>query len=309
MVEWGLLLFLVFISISLIVAARAAIKGKKKQKTPKKRYRPYQNSVEQTIQPYRSASQSRNSRSTSSPRSTDTSPYARTQVESRAAYASADEYFRAGMYDRAKEEYLKTGRIFGASKSVAAKGREFVQDALQIITRYAPEREEEMVRNLSRYFFDSGETEISAMILYEKDLTDEANAVLATIGKSISDIAPSGTVEVTQIEATATVDETLETQKSLEELEVIASEVIEKVEVEEEPEQQVFRGTQPLKVATTDLDERCSVCMSPIKAGESFVRCPFCEIPSHYAHIVEWIKVKPQCPNCRKKLVARMFQL
>jgi hypothetical protein len=304
MADLGLLLFLVFISISLIVAARAAIKGKKKQKTPKKRYRPYQDLIEQTIQPYRPASQRRNTRST------NTSPYARTQVESRAAYASADEYFRAGMYDRAKEEYLKTGRIFGASKSVAAKGREFVQDALQIITRYAPEREEEMVRNLSRYFFDSGETEISAMILYEKDLTDEANAVLATIGKSIADIAPSGTVEVTQIEATAIVDETLETQKSLEELEVIASEVIEKVEVEEEPEpQQVFRGTQPLKVATTDLDERCSVCMSPIKAGESFVRCPFCEIPSHYAHIVEWIKVKPQCPNCRKKLVARMFQL
>ncbi len=301
MVEWGLLLFLVFISISLIVAARAAIKGKKKQKTPKRRYRPYQ--PQPKVQTHSPVSLAPGARSTSS------SPYARTQVESRAAYASADECFRAGMYDRAKEEYLKTGRIFGASKSVAAKGREFVPDALQIITRYAPEREEEMVRNLSRYFFDSGETEISAMILFEKDLTDEANAVLATIGKSIADIAPSGTVEVTPIEATAAVDETLETQKSLEELEVIASEVIEKDEVEEEPEpQQVFRGTQPLKVATTDLDERCSVCMSSIKAGESFVRCPFCEIPSHYSHIVEWIKVKPKCPNCRKKLVARMFQ-
>jgi len=301
MVEWGLLLFLVFISMSLIGVAKAAIKGRKKQKAPKRRYRPYQ--PQPQVQTYSPVSLVPKTRLTS------TSPYARTQVESRAAYASADEYFRAGMYDRAKEEYLKTGRIFGASKSVAAKGREFVPDALQIITRYAPEREEEMIRNLSRYFFDSGETEISAMILFENDLTDEANAVLATIGKSIADITPSGTVEVTQIEATAAVDETLETQKSLEELEVIASEVIEKVEVEEEPEpQQTFRGTQPLKVATTDLDERCSVCMSPIKAGESFVRCPFCEIPSHYAHIVEWIKVKPQCPNCRKKLVARMFQ-
>ena len=300
MVEWGLLLFLVFISISLIVAARAAIKGKKKQKTPKRRYRPYQPQTQtRTQSPVSTATNTRSTRS---------SPYARTPVESRAAYASADEYFRAGMFDKAKEEYLKTGRIFGASKSVAAKGKEFVSDALQIISRYAPEREEEMVRNLSRYFFDSGETEISAMILFEKNLIDEANAVLATIGKSVADITPAGTVEVTPI--TAAVDETLETQKSLEELEVIASEVIKKIEVEEEPEpQQVFRGTQPLKVATTDLDERCSVCMSPIKAGESFVRCPFCEIPSHYAHIVEWIKVKPQCPNCRKKLVARMFQI
>ena len=84
MVEWGLLLFLVFISISLIVAARAAIKGKKKQKTPKKRYRPYQDFVQQTAQPYRPTSQSTRTRSTAS-------PYASTQVESRAAYASADE--------------------------------------------------------------------------------------------------------------------------------------------------------------------------------------------------------------------------
>ena len=53
-----------------------------------------------------------------------------------------------------------------------------------------------MVRNLSRYFFDSGETEISAMILFEKNLTDEADAVLATIGKSIDDITPGDTVEV-----------------------------------------------------------------------------------------------------------------
>lgn len=273
MVEWGLLLFLVFISISLIVAARAAIKGKKKQNTPKKRYRPYQ--------PQTQTQQQRTVAPTASYSQRNTTPYTNTQADSRAAYASADEYFRAGMYDRAKEEYLKTGRIFGASKSVAAKGRDFVPDALQIISRYAPEREEEMVRNLSRYFFDSGETEISAMILYEKDLIDEANAVLATIGKSIDDIAPSGSVEVTPITATATVDETLETQKSLEELEVIAAEVIEEEEPFQEPEEEhVVRGPQPLKVATTDLDERCSVCMSPIKAGESFVRCPFCETPS-----------------------------
>ncbi|MCG3217209.1 MAG: E3 ubiquitin protein ligase, partial [Candidatus Heimdallarchaeota archaeon] len=101
-----------------------------------------------------------------------------------------------------------------------------------------------------------------------------------------------------------------EKQKSLEELEVISSEIIEEeaVIVEEEKIDFRSRGPQPLKVATTDLEDRCSVCMSPIKAGQSFVRCPFCEAPSHFSHIVEWIKVKPQCPNCRKKLVARMFQ-
>ncbi|MHA2358191.1 MAG: hypothetical protein ACXABK_05440 [Candidatus Heimdallarchaeaceae archaeon] len=244
--EVGLLLFLIFIAISLIVAARAALKSQKKKTAPKRRYRPYQPQTEGTgaqvsvqQQPTRQDTYRAPSTATIMPQPSD----------SRAAYASADEYFRAGMYDRAKDEYLKTGRVFGAAKSIAAKGREFIGDALQIISRYAPEREEEMVRNLSRYFFDSGETEISALILYESGLEEEADAVLATIGKTIDEITPSGVVEVETI--------------------------------------------QPV-VSDTDMAE--------------FVRCPHCEIPSHYAHIVEWIKVKPQCPNCRKKLVAKMFQ-
>lgn len=297
MVEIGLLIFLVFIAISLIVAARAAIRSQKKDKVAKKRYRPYQ--------PY------------SQERTTDTSTPSvpRTAVqttsspsESRAAYASADEFFRAGMYDRAKEEYLKTGRVFGAAKSIAAKGREFIPDSLEIISRYAPEREEEMIRNLSRYFFDSGETEISAVILYDSNLTEEADAVLATIGKSLDDISSTGVVEVSEIEPAVILEE----EKSLEELEAIASEVKEEKEeeiiIKEKAEAPKKIQTQPLKVATSDLEDRCSVCLSIIKAGESFVRCPHCDIPSHYSHIVEWIKVKPQCPNCKKKLVSKMFQ-
>ncbi len=297
MVEIGLLIFLVFIAISLIVAARAAIRSQKKDKAAKKRYRPYQPyGQERTIDTPTPSAPRTAVQTTSSP------------SESRAAYASADEFFRAGMYDRAKEEYLKTGRVFGAAKSIAAKGREFIPDSLEIISRYAPEREEEMIRNLSRYFFDSGETEISAIILYDSNLTDEADAVLATIGKSIDDISPTGVVEVSEIE-TAVI---LEEEKSLEELEAIASEAKkekeEEIVIKEKTEAPRKIQTQPLKVATSDLEDRCSVCLSVIKAGESFIRCPHCEIPSHYSHIVEWIKVKPQCPNCKKKLVSKMFQ-
>jgi hypothetical protein len=303
--EYGLLIFLIFIALSLIVAARAAIKSKQKKQAPKKRYKPYQpyGQQESAVQtPARATT----------PRQAAAPPG---QSESRAAYASADEFFRAGMYDRAKEEYLKTGRVFGAAKSIAAKGREFIPDALQVISRYAPEREEEMVRNLSRYFFDSGETEISALILSESGLTGEADAVLATIGKTIDDIALGEVVEVTSIEPATAEEDLVDTQKSLEELEVIAAETKETEEDEiiikekEKKEVEVKKiTTQPLKIATSALEDRCSVCMSPIKAGESFVRCPYCEIPSHYSHIVEWIKVKPQCPNCRKKLVSKMFQ-
>ena len=293
-VEIGLLIFLVFIAISLIVAARAAIRSQKKDKAAKKRYRPYQPySPDRTVETHTPSAPQAAVQTISSP------------SESRAAYASADEYFRAGMYDRAKEEYLKTGRVFGAAKSIAAKGREFIPDSLEIISRYAPEREEEMIRNLSRYFFDSGETEISAIILYDSNLTDEADAVLATIGKSIDDITPSGVVEVSEIEPAIALEE----EKTLEELEAIATEAKEEeIVIKEKVEPPKKIKTQPLKVATSDLEDRCSVCLSIIKAGESFVRCPHCDIPSHYSHIVEWIKVKPQCPNCKKKLVSKMFQ-
>lgn len=302
-IEYGLLIFLIFIAISLIVAARAAVKSKKKKNVPKKRYKPYQPAAQ--THPPKSGVPTHEVASYADRSEYSTSP----NSDSRAAYASADEYFRAGMFDRAKEEYLKTGRVFGAAKSIAAKGREFVPDSIEIISRYAPEREEEMVRNLSRYFYDSGETEISAYILFEKGLEEEADAVLATIGKSVADITPSDVVEVGTIDQSIIIQE-VEEKVSLEELEEIAAEAKEEeTEVEAKPIP-VSKNliTQPLKVATSDLEERCSVCMSPIKAGESFVRCPFCEIPSHFAHIVEWIKVKPQCPNCRKKLVSRMFQ-
>ncbi|MHA1667523.1 MAG: hypothetical protein ACTSUR_02600 [Candidatus Heimdallarchaeaceae archaeon] len=299
MVEVGLFLFLIFIAISIMVAIRAAVKSQKRQKVPRRRYRPYQPQIIQ--QP----------RETEERPYVDRTPYSSTQqtfLDSRAAYASADEFYRAGMYDRAKEEYLKTGRIFGAAKSVASKGKEFVSEALEIISRYAPEREEEMVRNLSRYFFDSGETETSAIILSEHGLTDEADAVLATIGKTIDDIKLSGVVEVGTIDPIVSDVEAVTTE---EETEAVSStiEVKEVKDVTKEKTEQVrIKGPQPLKVATSDLDERCTVCMSPIKAGDSFVRCPFCDAPSHYAHIIEWIKVKPQCPNCRKKLVSKMFQ-
>lgn len=302
--DYGLLIFLVFLAVSLIVIARAVVKNKQKKEAPKKRYKPYQ--------PITKTQASRPSSTAYEMPIQDSEYLTSSNSESRASYASADEYFRAGMYDRAKEEYLKTGRVFGAAKSVAAKGREFVSDSIQIIARYAPEREEEMVRNLSRYFYDSGETEIAAYILYAKGLEEEADAVLATIGKTVEDIAPAGVVEVAAIDQSYELEE----EKTLEDLEEIASETAE-IEDEAKEEEEVkaieikekIPKVQTLKSATAELDERCSVCMSPIKAGESFVRCPYCDVPSHYSHIVEWIKVKPQCPNCRKKLVARMFQV
>ena len=314
----ALVIFLIFVAVALIIAARTAIKSQKKQRAPKRMYRPYI--------PVSPPNQQQRSARTVSP--TITTPPRRQQTpvarpssssQSRADYASADEYFRAGLYDRAKDEYLKTGRIFGAAKSIAAKGKDSTQDAIALISRYAPEREDEMVRNLSRYFFDSGDIEISALILFEYGKKDEAEAVLAAIGKTIDDITQEKVVEVSQIppSSTSSVDELSTTQtfdelsKIIDEsksLEVDTDKVVKVEKFDDTKAKKKAKARQPLKVATSDLDERCSVCMSHIKAGDNFIRCPFCDTPSHYSHIIEWIKVKPQCPNCKQKLIARMFE-
>jgi predicted RNA-binding Zn-ribbon protein involved in translation (DUF1610 family) len=47
---------------------------------------------------------------------------------------------------------------------------------------------------------------------------------------------------------------------------------------------------------------RCSVCLGDIASGDQFVKCPNCGVLSHRNHMLEWIKVKGYCPNCRQKL-------
>ena len=318
--EPALVIFLIFVAVALIIAARTAIKSQKKQRAPKRMYRPYI----PVSPPNQQQSSTRPAPTITTPPRRRQTPVARPSTsssssQSRADYASADEYFRAGLYDRAKDEYLKTGRIFGAAKSIAAKGKDSTKEAIAIISRYAPEREDEMVRNLSRYFFDSGDIEVSALILFEYGKRDEAEAVLAAIGKTIDDITDEKVVEVSQIppSPSSSVNE-LSTSQTFDELSKIVDEsksfevdTDKAVKVEKYDDTKAKRkakARQPLKVATSDLDERCSVCMSHIKAGDNFVRCPFCDTPSHYSHIIEWIKVKPQCPNCKQKLIARMFE-
>ncbi len=318
--EPALVIFLIFVAVALIIAARTAIKSQKKQRAPKRMYRPYM----PVSPPNQQQGSTRPTSPTTAPhyrkqQMTVARPSTSSSSQSRADYASADEYFRAGLYDRAKDEYLKTGRIFGAAKSIAAKGKDSTQDAIAIISRYAPEREDEMVRNLSRYFFDSGDIEISALILFKYGKKGEAEAVLAAIGKTIDDITEEKVVEVSQIppSPTSSVDE-LSTSQTFDELsriveesgslEVDTDKAVKVKILDDTKAKKKVKTRQPLKVATSDLDERCTVCMSHIKAGDNFIRCPFCDTPSHYSHIIEWIKVKPQCPNCKQKLIARMFE-
>jgi hypothetical protein len=47
---------------------------------------------------------------------------------------------------------------------------------------------------------------------------------------------------------------------------------------------------------------KCSVCQLNIAFGDDVVRCPHCGVLSHRDHLLEWIKIRGFCPNCREKL-------
>ncbi|MFX1476161.1 MAG: hypothetical protein ACFFCO_11880 [Promethearchaeota archaeon] len=50
---------------------------------------------------------------------------------------------------------------------------------------------------------------------------------------------------------------------------------------------------------------RCMLCKRQIDFNEDWVKCPHCEELAHRTHLLEWIRVKGTCPNCRQPLRPR----
>ena len=48
--------------------------------------------------------------------------------------------------------------------------------------------------------------------------------------------------------------------------------------------------------------ERCIVCNLEIKEGDIIGRCPKCGHAAHLDHFQEWIKIKSNCPFCKRKI-------
>ena len=48
---------------------------------------------------------------------------------------------------------------------------------------------------------------------------------------------------------------------------------------------------------------RCMVCNLFINPShEEIVHCPYCNQPAHHVHLIEWIKIKGKCPNCKREI-------
>ena len=49
---------------------------------------------------------------------------------------------------------------------------------------------------------------------------------------------------------------------------------------------------------STDLEDRCNICLSEIKSGDS-IRILNCKHNFHSECLDKWLHIKDTCPNCR----------
>ncbi len=66
------------------------------------------------------------------------------------------------------------------------------------------------------------------------------------------------------------------------------------------------RVTEEQRTAQKLKPIRCIVCNLTINpAKEELIYCPYCNSPAHRAHLIEWVKIKGACPNCKREI--KMF--
>lgn len=51
----------------------------------------------------------------------------------------------------------------------------------------------------------------------------------------------------------------------------------------------------------------CSICKWLIHSKDDLIECPRCNSPFHQNHLLEWIKMKGDCPVCRERLSSSMI--
>jgi hypothetical protein len=64
-----------------------------------------------------------------------------------------------------------------------------------------------------------------------------------------------------------------------------------------------------LMMASSKLEQNCSVCRRTIQSGDSFIYCVKCGHPGHWAHLGEMIKVTGKCPVCKQRLTQNMYDV
>ena len=56
------------------------------------------------------------------------------------------------------------------------------------------------------------------------------------------------------------------------------------------------------------IPQRCIVCQGLIKHGDSVLECPQCSNLAHTDHMIQWLKIKEECPICKSKVTMQTLK-
>ncbi|RMG35088.1 MAG: hypothetical protein D6732_09655 [Methanobacteriota archaeon] len=218
---------------------------------------------------------------------------------------SANILIRQGKYDEASTLFLQAGRIFQAAKTKMLKGPQAAPEAIEIIRNRMPLQVEKIGRNLAHeFYYNLNRPREAAAILRAMGLHGEAEAIEVVAGitsqstpEPISQ-TPSSKVNPVQVAQSAPEPVSIpEPTSSPPSEEVIA-----------EPPEKPENIPNLVMTATSNLSETCVVCRKAIRNGDEYIYCVHCGKPGHSRHLFEYMKVKGECPNCKQRLRAKMYQ-
>ena len=53
-----------------------------------------------------------------------------------------------------------------------------------------------------------------------------------------------------------------------------------------------------VKYSNAEIIGTCMVCDLAIVSSELIIECPSCHNKAHQAHLLEWVKIRGECPEC-----------
>ena len=54
--------------------------------------------------------------------------------------------------------------------------------------------------------------------------------------------------------------------------------------------------------------QKCTICQGLIKRGDNVLECPTCNNLAHKEHMLQWLKIKEECPICKTKSTRRTLK-
>ena len=73
-------------------------------------------------------------------------------------------------------------------------------------------------------------------------------------------------------------------------------------EADQETSQRNQLKRDRVRYSQDEIVGKCSVCELSIYLSDDTLMCPVCDESAHRDHLLEWIKVKGNCPNCGTNL-------